>query len=207
MKKLRISTSNLEIRVAQMPVTSEFKAVKLSYEQAMAFDHHVTNFEELIACYGASSQLKVNEHYEGYIAVPYSWGRVDIIHLCGKVQQIDPNAAKYFWNESKKASLVREGKCWYVQWQNTDGTTCPGKFNYVWTFNGCCFAQTIIDLQATGFLPSDIDAKETDKVLKNKLISALCGNKIVEVNDNEDLILKIYLGEYSYYKSFFKEVQ
>lgn len=206
MKKLKILNSNLEIRVAQMPVGTEFRAVKLSYEQAMAFDHHVTSFDELIARYGLSSELKSNEHYEGYIAVPYPWGRVDVIHLAGAVQKIDPNAAKYFWDENK-ANLVREGKCWYVQWQNTDGSTCPGKFNYVWTFNGCHFAKTIIDLQETGYLSSDIDAERTDKILKDKLVSALCGNKIVEVSDNEDLILKAYLGEYSYYMSFFKEVQ
>ena len=203
MKKLKILTSNLEIKVAQMPVTSEFKAVKLSYEQAMAFDHHVTSFDELIARHGASRLLKPNEHYEGYIALPYSWGRVDVIHLAGAVQKVDPNAAKYFWDENKKAKLVREGKCWYVQWQNSDGSTYPGKFNYVWTFNGCHFTKTIIDLQEAGYLPSDIDAEGTDKILKDKLVSALCGNKIVEVSDNEDLILKAYLGEYSYYNSFF----
>ncbi len=206
MKNLKITSSSLEIRVAQMPVTSEFKAVKLSYEQAMSFDHLATSFDELVACYGVSSQLKPNEHYEGYIAVPYPWGRVDVICLGGAIQKINPNEAKYCWN-TNEAQLIREGKCWHVQWQNSDGSTCPGKFNYVWTFKGCRFAQTITDLQKKGYLPSDMDADATDKLLKDKLVSALCGNKIVKVSDNEDLILKVYLGEYSYYKSFFSEVQ
>lgn len=205
MKTLKISSSSLEIRTAQMPVCSEFKAVKLSYEQAMAFDHQITNFDELIAYYGVSSQLKANEHYEGYIAVPYPWGRVDIVHLSGAVQKINPNEAKYYF-DADKAKLVREGKCWCVRCQTSDGGTCSGRFNYVWTFNGCQFSSTILDLQKKGYLPSDMDTDATDRLLKNKLISALCGNKIVEVSNNEDLILKVYLGEYSYYKSFFSAV-
>ena len=206
MKTLKISSSSLEIRTAQMPVCSEFKAVKLSYEQAMAFENYNASFEELIACHGAASQLKPNEHYEGYIAVPYPWGRVDIVHLSGAVQKINPNEAKYYF-DADKAKLVREGKCWCVRCQTSDGGTWSGRFNYVWTFNGCQFSSTILDLQKKGYLPSDMDADATDRLLKDKIISALCGNKIVEVSNNEDLILKVYLGEYSYYKSFFSEVQ
>lgn len=206
MKKLKVSSSALEIRTAQMPVGTEFNAVKLSYEQAIAFENYNASFEELIACHGAASQLKPNEHYEGYIAVPYPWGRVDIVRLDGAVQRINPNEAKYYL-DAAKAKLVLEGKCWCVRYQTSDGRTCSGRFNYVWTFKGCHFAKTIVDLQKKGYLPSDMDANATDKQLKDKLVSALCGNKIVEVSDNEDFILKVYLGEYSYYKSFFKEVQ
>ncbi len=205
MKKLRISESQLEIRVAQMPICSEFKAIKLNYEQAMAFDHQITNFDELVARYGMASQLKINEHYEGYIAVPYPWGRVDIVHLIGAVQRINSNEAKYYL-DADKAKLVREGKCWQVRYKTSDGD-CPGRFNYVWTFKGCHFSSTISDLQRKKYLPSDMDADATDKLLKDKLVSALCGNKIVKVSDEEDFILKVYLGEYSYYKSFFTEIK
>ena len=205
MKNLKIFSSSLEIRTAQMPVCSEFKAVKLSYEQAMAFDHQITNFDELIARYGAANQLKPNEHYEGYIAVPYPWGKVDVIHIVGAVQKIAPDEARYYL-DADKAKLIREGKCWQVRYMTSDGD-CPGRFDYVWTFNGCRFSSTISDLQKKGYLPSDMDADATDKLLKDKLITALCGNKIVKVSDNEDFILKVYLGKYSYYKSFFSEVQ
>ena len=46
-----------------------------------------------------------------------------------------------------------------------------------------------------------------DERLKHKLISALNGNKIVELTDEEDLLLRAYLGENSYYKKFFTEIK
>lgn len=205
MKKLKISSYQLEIRHAQMPVGTEFKAVKLTYEQAMSFDHRVTNFNKLVACYGTASQLKPNEHYDGYIAVPYPWGKVDVVRLDGYIQRINPNEANSCF-DPKKAQLIRENKCWTARHKASGGGDYPGRFNYVWTFNGCRFAETIATLKEKGYLPADTDISAADKRLKDKLVSALCGDKIVEVSDNEDLILKVYLGENSYYKSFFTEV-
>lgn len=47
-----------------MPAVKEFKAIKLTYEQAMAFDHKIKNFDELIAYYGADNRLSIGEHYD-----------------------------------------------------------------------------------------------------------------------------------------------
>lgn len=201
MKKLKIALSRLAIRRAQMPTGTEFNAVKLTCEQAMSFDHCVT-WDKLVSR-ETSNLLKPNEHYEGYIAVLYPWG-IDVVCIAGHLQRINPDEAKYYF-DADKAKLVMEGKCWTVRYKTSDGD-CPGMFNYVWTFKGCHFAKTVEDLKKKGYLPSDTDAEATDKHLKNKLVSALCGNQIVNVTDDEDLILKVYLGKNSYYKSFFSEV-
>ena len=205
-KNLKISVSALEDMIAKTPRGSEFKAVKLTYEQAMAFESYNASFDELLAIYGSSNRLKPNEHYDGYIAVSHRWGEVSIIHLIGALQRIDPSEAVNYPDEDK-AEVIREGICWRVICQNSDGSSCPEKFNYVWTFNKCKFAKTIANLQEEYWLPSDMDAEATDKILKDKLIAALCGNKIVEVSYAEDDILKEYFGEDLFYYDIFSEVE
>lgn len=205
MKKLRIFPSQLEIGNAQMPAVKEFKAIKLTYEQAMAFDHKIKNFDELIAYYGAANRLSIGEHYEGYIAVPYSWG-VDIVHLSGYLKNIPPAEAVFYFDYGR-AQIVREGRAWTVRYQDSQIGDCPGRFNYVWTFNGCRFAETITCLQKDNYLSSDINAEAMDKALKSKLINSLIGSHIVELTDEEDYLLKVYLGKNSYYRDFFTEVK
>ena len=205
MKTLRVFPGALKIRRAQMPYVSEFKAVKLTYEQAMAFEANVSTFDEIIARYGASKQLQAGEFYVGYIAVLYPWGRADVVYLNGCVQKILPSEAAGCLDYNK-AKIIREGKGWTAVYP-CDGKNYPGGFDYVWTFNGCRFAAVVEDMKKAGSLSSDIDAEEMDERLKHKLVSALNGNKIVELTDEEDLLLKAYLGEKSYYEEFFTEIK
>lgn len=205
MKKLKIRSSELAIRRAQMPTVSEFQAVKLTYEQAMDFDPEISTFDKLVARYGTANQLKVSEAYKGYIAVSYPWLRIDIVYMDGYVKHIDPSDASLYF-DYQKAKLIREGRGWTVRYQTDDGHDCPGRFDYIWTFRGCHFASTISDLQKSGYLPAEMNAEAADKQLKDKLVAALTGNKIVEVTNDENLVLKAYLGTHSYYKDFFIEL-
>lgn len=202
MKKLKIFPSHLEFRNAGFPAVTEFKAVKLSYEQAMSFSQqHLRSFDDLVAVYGADKELKSGESYDGYIAVPHWWGYVEVVKMQGVITKIDPAAARGCLNYDF-AKVIREGRAWEVL---IDGKM-PGPFLAVWTFSDCGFASLITQEQKRGRWQG-IDAEEMDEKLKNKLIAALLSNQIVELTDEEDDVLRSYLGYYSYYKRFFIEMQ
>ena len=206
MKKLEIKPSALKIRRAQLPAVSEIKAVKLTYAQAMAFAN-IRSFDELITRYGSANQLKAGEIYKGYIAVFYPWGHSDVVYFNGYLQKLSPQEANGCV-DYQYAQTIREGRAWVVLYQTSDGHICSGEFFYVWTFRDCRFAEEITRLQREKNLLTAINAEETDKALKDKLVNALLSDtKIVEVSDNEDFVLKYYLGVNSYYKAFFTEVQ
>lgn len=207
MKKLKINPSKLAIRRAEIPAEAEIKAVKLTYAQAMAFDSsQVMTFDELLANYGYN-QLRAGEVYNGYIAVLYSWGRADVVYMQGYLEKISPKEADFCF-DLNRAKMIREGRGWTVCWQTSDGEICQGEFSYVWTFNGCRFAEEITRLQKGGYLSPEFNPDTMADMLKGKLISALqTDEKIIDLTDNEDFILRVYLGAHSYYKEFFTEVK
>lgn len=208
MKKLRINPSKLEIRTASMSFGKTFCAVKLSQQEAFAFDsakYH--NFDDLLAAYGAHNQLKEGELYNGYIAALSHWGKIEVVVMRGKICKIDPKTAIGCLNYSL-AEAISKGMAWECIYPLEDGQTTQGTFNYVWTFRDCQFARHIIWCKQrcnTGF--NTLDAYATDKQLKDKIIKALqTEDKIVEIDDTEEMVLKMYLGT-SYYTRFFCEVE
>ncbi len=206
MKKLKVFPYRLEIRSAEFPAETSFKAVKLSFKEAMDFKDNgqFHSIEDLIAVYGADKVLNANESYDGYIAVVYSWGRANVVRMNGFVTKVDPKYACGCLNSSY-AELIRDGRAWEVCFATKTGTTV-GAFQYVWTFRDCCFQSMIVrehEQETRSY--KGIDAEVMDKTLKDKLVAALVSSdNVIELTDEEDMVLRHYLG--NYYKQFFAEV-
>lgn len=220
MKKIKIFPSALEIRIAEMPVADEFKAVKLTYDQAMSFQSKFTSFEELLTEYGIANRLQVGEFYEGYLAV-YHWsGHVEVVRMNGLIRKIAPTVANGILNY-RFAENIRAGLAWECIYLTEDSSICLGCFNYVWTFRDCRFTYEVSRMKEVvgdkilqrSYSSDDInrivamEPEVVDEELKTKLVTALLTDeKIVVLSDDEDMVLKHYLGG-SYYKSFFSEVK
>ena len=211
--KKKILVSALEIRNAVFPVSTEFKAVKLTYAQAMNFQSKFTSFEELLAEYGVNNQLKVGEFYDGYLAV--CGYRFEVVKMYGCIQRIPAHEACGILNY-RLAEEIRTGKAWqcvYIAGERT----CQGAFQYVWNFRDCTFGGHINQIknymaknpqaytEEEKNIYASLDAEKADEQLKNKLVSALLTeSKIIELSEAENMVLKHYLGEY--YRRFFAEV-
>lgn len=209
MKKLRICPSHLEIRMATMPEGKEFKAVKLSPKEAMAFcSSDYRTFEDLLAKYGANNQLNPGELYNGYAVVFYCWGRMEVVAMRGVIRRVDPKTP-IACGDYHFAEVVRKGLAWECVYPLGEGRYGQGAFKYVWTFRDCTFARHIVWGKEHGWLGyENLDSEAVDKSLKYKIVAALQREeKIVELNNVENAILMNYLGEYSYYKTFFVEVK
>ena len=209
MKKFRIFPSRLEIRRATLPLGIEFQAVKLDPKEAMNFTSEgIGKFEDLISRYGACNQLRVGEFYNGYLAVYFWWGHAEVVSMRGQIRHIDPrtviNGPDYRFREN-----VRKGLAWECVYPLGEGRFGQGTFDYLWTFRDCTFARLITWGQGHNWPGYEkLDAESVDKSLKDKIVAALQKEeKIVELTDEEDMVLKHYLGECSYYKSFFVEIQ
>lgn len=207
MKKLKIYPSALEIRNADLPVVSEVKAVKLTYEQAMTFDEAETyTVEQLVAKYGEAQMLKVGEFYDGYVAMHYFWDSVIVAKLLGMICRIPVEDADNCFFNSALAKSIKNGEAWHVVYPLNDGGTCPGAFKYVYGFNGCCFAKITKDLKRQQGKLAGVDAQQMDATLKKKLVAALLTeDKVVELTDDEDLVLRAYAPDY--YRKFFAVVE
>lgn len=209
MKKLEIFPSHLEIREAGLPFGENFCAVKLSPKQAMAFTEvGIRNFADLLERYGANNQLHVGEFYNGYMAAFFWWGHTEVIAMRGQIQRIDPKTPvgciDYVYERA-----IRKGLAWECVYPLKDGKLIQGSCKYVWNFRDCTFARHIAwgkDHDWPAY--ENLDADAIDKSLKDKLVIALQKEeKVVELTDEEDMVLKHYLGECSYYKNFFVEVE
>lgn len=197
MKKLRIIPSNLQIREARMPIGAVFRAVKLTYEQAMSFKDNFQTFGDLLAAYGVENQFKTDENYDGYLAVHYSKGRSEVVKLCGMIQKISPESADDYLSENF-AKSIRAGCAWEV---------VGGKAFYVWTFNDCPIARYIKQEQQNGRYRR-IKPEAMDATLKQKVVNALLSeSKELSLTDEENAILKAYLKEGSHYDEFFVEIK
>lgn len=206
MKKLKIYPSALEIRNADLPVVSEVKAVKLTYEQAMTFDEAETyTVEQLVAKYGEAQMLKVGEFYDGYVAMWYPWYKVMVAKMVGMIRRVPVEAAKNCFFNSVMAKNIQNGQAWQVVYPLKRGAS-SGAFKYVWSFNGCCFAKITEHLKRQRGQLAGVDAKKMDATLKEKLVAALLTeDKVVELTDDEDLVLRAYAPDY--YRQFFAVVE
>lgn len=209
MKKLRIFPSCLEIRTAEFPLGKDFLAVKLSSKEAMAFSAtDIRTFDDLISRYGANNRLRPGEFYNGYAVVSFWWGHTEVVSMHGIIQRIDPKTV-VSGADYKFADAVRKGLAWECVYPLGEGRFGQGCFNYFWNFRDCTFARQIIWGQEHGWTGyENMNPEAIDKSLKDKIVSALQKEeKIVELTDEEDMVLRHYLGENSYYKSFFVEVE
>ena len=211
MKKLKISASALQIRIASLPVGKDLKVIKLTRSEAFGFNDFFSSFDDLKKKYGAQKVLHEGEMYNGYVAIVYGSRSVDVVYMYGRLLRIDPSEATICYNYMR-AEVIRQGKAWEITTE--DAVPC---FNYVWTFNNCRFDGEARRLQEVvkdrilkrNYSEADIDiimSMDPECVstsLKYKLEKALLSSEsICELTESEDLLLRSYLGEELYRKFF-----
>lgn len=204
---LKINPARLEIRPQQLPVGKEIRIFKISYSEAMNYSARYSSFEMLLAKYGEQSLLKEDEFYDGYALVVYPYIYPRVVKMYGKLQPIPPHEANSCFN-ANFAKIIRSGDAWKVVAEGGE------YFQYVWSFNDCQFARSIKETQESikkrpntynkqeREVYETLDAVAVDATLKQKIVTALLTkDKIVELAEAENMVLRHYLGEY-YYRFF-----
>ncbi len=203
MKKIKLFSSALETRPASTIFGTEFQAVKLSFEQAMAFCSGFNSFDHMVEAYGSAKVLKLGEQYDGYVAVYYSKWQQDVIKLRGAVERFsDAEALNLMPSALRDAALKKAA--YKIVYHCADGTRVQGSALYVWTFGDCKFAELVHSLQKQGKMSLSIWPDILDVSLKNKLFQALTTDEPVSITEDEELVLTSYLGK-AYYMQFISE--
>lgn len=169
MKKFRIFQGNMGISPALTNFETELQAVKLSPSQAMYFKGRFPSFEEMLKRYGENRRLKLNEKYNGYIAIHRAAWKQDLVFMKGEIRQTDSGS-------------------FAVLFESEDGVK-PGFFANTWMVNDAKFAFWTSILQERHMISSRIDAAYYDRRLKSKIIYAILNNTPVTLSDDECLIV------------------
>lgn len=203
MKKIKIYSSALETRPASTIFGTEFQAVKLSFEQAMAFCSGFNSFDQIVEAYGSANVLKLGEQYDGYAAVYYSKWQQDVIRLRGAVERFSETEALNLMPSALRDAALKQA-AYKIVYHRADGTRVNGSALYVWTFGDCKFAELVHNLQMLGKISLSIWPDALEVSLKNKLFQALTSGEHVSITEDEELVLTSYLGK-AYYMQFISE--
>ena len=189
MKTIKISESALAVNHL-FPVTlSEFKAIKISREQALSFSFadQRSSYEVLKAKY-AKEELKDGECYEGYIL--FNNGCVNrVAYLHGYFRKEAPEQMFTFpvWLSFPPK---RTESIWHRVYRQENDKETLGELRYVFTLGTLAFEK---------YLPQ----KDAEK-LRKKLIKSVIDNTTVKINQQEDEALHNFLD--SRYKNIVKKV-
>lgn len=205
MKKIKFYPSALEIRPASTIFGTEFCAVKLNFEQAMAFNSGFVSFEQMIETYGTASVLKLGEQYDGYVAVYYSsWKQQSVIKLRGAVERLTKAEALNLMPSALRDAALNNA-AYKIVYRCADGKQVRGAALYVWTFGDCRFSEFIHHLQKQGKMSAGLSPDTIEISLKRKILQSLTTNAPVSVTDEENDVLMNYLGK-AYYTQFIAEI-
>ena len=187
MKQIKTLEANLAIREASLIFPYGWKAVKLNREQALRFntDDEVLTFEELVQKYGSENIIKEGEMYTGYV-VAYTPVLNQLLYMCGAIKKLTDASAVIFADYSSKQAF-QNGTLYEVYYQQNN-VCSTGSLRYVWPFGSTLFEK--------------ITTKEHAETLKNKLIEGTISQDFFEITDEENKILRKYLGN-RYYEKFF----
>ena len=197
MKKVRIEPLHLEICRAELPYGKEFQIIKLSQKQAAQFkSKDVTSFDKLMEQYGENNRLRDGEYYNGYVVVFYYWGKAQLVKMRGMLAENFPEA--HHWSciipTKESSSTIPGGR-----------VSKDGVFVSIFSFSDCQFLAITDKLKEKGVLLHEIDNVSVHISLKSKLQKAFISEEhLVELNENENYVLREYFGEY--YSKFFTEV-
>lgn len=188
MKTLKIFTPGLEIRNQQLVSSVGLKVLKLSQYQMMtlSLEDMEADFNKLILKFGEHNLLKEGEYYNGY-ALFYNGLIVSTVRMRGRITKVTDS--RYAGWDNQMRQYIRLGYLYDI----TDRTAC-GLFKYVWS------------LSSTPWENMDGCSIEVGHSLRQKLADAVNHNYLITVTDEEDLVLKRYLGKQTYYKDFFNEI-
>lgn len=204
MKKIKVFSSALEIRPASTIFGTEFQAVKLSFEQAMAFNSGFHSFEHMLRTYGKSKVLTLGEQYDGYVAVYYNEWQQDVIRLRGAVVPFSESEILNMMPSALRDAALKNA-AYKVVYNTAGGEQVQGAALYVWTFSGCNFARHIHALQTERKMSLSICPDVLDASIKNKIFQSLTADETVSITEDEDDVLLSYLGK-PFYMKFIVEV-
>lgn len=204
MKKIKFFPSALEIRPASTIFGTEFLAVKLSFEQAMAFTSGFISFDQMIEIYGTASILQLGEQYDGYAAVFYNSWKQSVIKLRGAVEHFTEVEAINMMPSSLRDAALNNA-AYKIVYRCADGKRVQGAALYVWTFGDCRFSELIHTLQKQGKMSSSLRPDAIEISLKRKIFQSLTTDEAISVTEDEDDVLLRYLGK-NYYTQFIAEV-
>lgn len=198
--RIKVFPSALEIRPASTIFGTEFKAVKLSFEQAMAFSSGFYSFDHMLETYGRANILQLGEQYDGYIAVYYSQWQQDVVKIRGVVERFSELEALNLQPSGLRDAALKDA-AYKIVYRCQDGKKVCGSALYVWTFGDCRFAELIHALQQQKKISVSIIPDAMEINLKRKLIQSLIADEVVEISEDENEVLLKYLGK-AYYMQF-----
>lgn len=204
MKKVKFYPSALEIRPASTIFGTEFRAVKLTFEQAMAFNSGFVSFEKMIETYGIANVLHLGEQYDGYVAIYYSSWKQSVIKLRGAVERLTKAEALNMMPSALRDAALNDA-AYKIIYRCADGKQVRGAALYVWTFGDCRFSELIHHLQKQGKMSAGLSPDTIEISLKRKILQSLTTNAPVSVTDEENNVLMNYLGK-AYYTQFIAEI-
>ena len=186
--EIKIIESNLAIREASTIFPAGWKAIKVTREQAMRFnrDDEVISFDELVEKYGSENIINEGEMYTGYV-VAYSPILNQLLFMCGMVKKA-ADASDWIFAQYATQQAFQNGTLYEVLYQQKDEKCSSGSLKYVWPFGSTLFEK--------------VTTVEKAETLKAKLIKGAVSQDFFEITDEENTILRKYLGS-SYYNKFF----
>ena len=186
--EIKIIESNLAIREASTIFPNGWKAIKITREQAMRFnrDDEVISFDELVEKYGSENIINEGEMYTGYV-VAYSPILNQLLFMCGMVKKA-ADASDWIFAQYATQQAFQNGTLYEVLYQQKDEKCSSGSLKYVWPFGSTLFEK--------------VTTVEKAETLKAKLIKGAVSQDFFEITDEENTILRKYLGS-SYYNKFF----
>ena len=188
MKTLKIFTPGLEIRNQQLVSSVGLKVLKLSEYQMMTLStiDMSSTFNQLVVKFGEHNLLKEGEYHDGY-ALFYDGCMVSPVRMRGRISKVTDSRVAGLDNQMRQ--YIQLGYLYDI----TDGDA-GGLFKYVWS------------LSSTPWEKIDGGNVQVGISLRKKFADAVNHKYLLTVTDEEDLLLKRYLGKQSYYKDFFNEI-
>lgn len=186
--EIKIIESNLAIREVSTIFPAGWKAIKVTREQAMRFnrDDEVISFDELVEKYGSENIINEGEMYTGYV-VAYSPILNQLLFMCGMVKKAT-NSSDWIFARYATQQAFQNGTLYEVLYQQKDEKCSSGSLKYVWPFGSTLFEK--------------VTTVEKAETLKAKLIKGAVSQDFFEITDEENTILRKYLGS-TYYNKFF----
>ena len=175
----------------------ELSIVKISREEALAFDGRFKTADEMFAHYGYDRRLQSGEHYEGYVAIWYASYMQTAAWMYGSLRKATSRDVacciqSYILDAQKK------GAYWVLESEHAaDGTPVVGAVRNFDNFQQCRYAKLIVELQKEGkeWAKGITNPEALDRSIKKKILDGAIARAPFEVTEEEYLLLQYYHGK------------
>ncbi len=186
MKTIKIILQDLAVDKADLRIGHELKALKLSFEQAMSYEKTFSSFEEMCQHYPDANVLQEGEYYHGYLLIFYSARHQQIVYLNGMLNKCT-DEEKHHDDDIAIRDAAHNGILYEISHPSHH---VKGHCDNIWSFGKCSYASTVVEMQRHQGLSININAKKTEKNLKEKLKAALLNHSFTcELTDEEYTVL------------------